>query len=368
MLSALFARPQNAVNPNASVWGSWGDDGMSTVAGTKVNEDNAAQLMAVYGSAGLITDEISTLPVNVDGTERPRWVDTPSEGLDRIAWMGQIVWSLMLSGNAYLNVLQRGVDVLAMDPLDPAACHVERQRGRKVITVNGQEARNVLHIPGRMKPGTLVGMSPVEWCRQSIGIGIAAANFGAEQFVNELNMPGVIEDPRALEPGTQLETAKMWRRLRRKGGKGLPGVLVGGATWKPTGITNEQAQFLQTRKFTAAEIAGQMFLLDPSDLGIAVEGSNLTYANLEQRDVRRLKVALMPTMRRIESALSPYLGNGEYRFDVDARLRGNTRESYETLGVATAAGFMGIDEAREILGLPDRPNMPPSVADGGPPA
>ena len=84
--------------------------------------------------------------------------------------------------------------------------------------------------------------------------------------------------------------------------------------------------------------------------------------------MRRLKVALMPTMRRIESALSPYLGNGEYRFDVDARLRGNTRESYETLGVATAAGFMGIDEAREILGLPDRPNMPPSVADGGPPA
>jgi HK97 family phage portal protein len=356
MLSALFDRPQNVVNPN-TLW-QWADTGGgNTPSGVRVTEDNAAQLMAVYGSAGLITDEIATLPVNVDGVDRPRWVDSPSDGLDRIAWMGQIVWSIMLSGNAYLRVLQRGVDILAMDPLDPATCHVDRVKGRKVITVNGVESRNMLHIPGRMKPGSLVGMSPVEWCRQSIGIGMAAAQFGADQFGNELNMPGVIESPLPMQPETILETAKQWRKLRRNGGRGLPGVLQAGATWKATGITNEQAQFLQTRQFTAAEIAGQMFLLDPSDLGIPVQGTSLTYGNLEQRDVRRLKVALMPTMRRIESALSPYLFGGEYRFDVDARLRGNTRESYETLAVALAAGIMTVDEVREILGLPPRPDQ-----------
>jgi hypothetical protein len=94
-----------------------------------------------------------------------------------------------------------------------------------------------------------------------------------------------------------------------------------------------------------------MFLLDPSDLGIPVEGSSLTYANLEQRNTRRMQVALMPWIRRIESALSPLVAGGVYRFDVDSRLRGNTRESYETLKVAIDAGFMTEDEVREILGL-----------------
>ena len=92
-------------------------------------------------------------------------------------------------------------------------------------------------------------------------------------------------------------------------------------------------------------------MLDPSDLGIPVEGSNLTYANLQQRNVRRLQVALMPWIRRIEAALSPLVAGGAYKFDVDSRLRGNTRESYETLAVATTAGIMSKDEARDVLGL-----------------
>ena len=103
-------------------------------------------------------------------------------------------------------------------------------------------------------------------------------------------------------------------------------MLQAGAQWKPTGVTNEQAQFLSTRKWTAAEIAGQIFMLDPSDLGIPVEGSNLTYANLQQRNVRRLQVALMPWIRRIEAAFSPLVAGGAYKFDVDSRLRGKFEE------------------------------------------
>jgi phage portal protein BeeE len=167
-------------------------------------------------------------------------------------------------------------------------------------------------------------------------------------------MPGVIEAPYAMQPETKRELAAQWRQKRRSGGRGLPGVLEMGATWKPTGVTNEQAQFLATRQFTAAEIAGQMFLLDPSDLGIPVQGSTLTYGNLQQRDQRRMRVALMPWIRRIEPQLSMLLPErGQYVFDVDAHLRGNTRESYETVGVAIDKGLMTAEYASsEIFGFP----------------
>jgi HK97 family phage portal protein len=364
MLTALFPRERSIGSVpwhNDSGWGFWPGDSTGPVwSGANVTEESATQLLAVYGSASLITDDISTLPVNIDNAPRPAWVDQPSEGVDRLAFIGQNVWSLLLAGGSYIGVLRSGGQVVALESLDPNKCDRKLVNGRPTNLVNGQVPPfQVLYIPGRMRPGSLVGMSPVEWCRQSIGLGLAAQKYGAQFFDGEGNMPGVIQAPGQLQPETKKNWAQQWREKRMKGGRGLPGVLDGGATWVATGITNEQAQFLATRKYTAAEIAGQMFLLDPSDLGIPVEGSNLTYANLQQREQRRTRIADMPWIRRIESALSTLIPGGEYRFDVDAHLRGNTRESYETLAVVVDAGIMTMDEAREILGL--RPLDPVEV-------
>lgn len=358
MLSALFAPRERSIGSlpwqsNDSGWGVWpGDGGGPTWSGIPVNEGSATQLLAVYGSSSFITDEISTLPVDVDNAPRPDWVDNPSEGVDRIGFIGQNVWSLLLSGGSYIGVIRSRGQVVAVESLDPGRCDRKVINGRPVNLVNGEiPPFEVIYIPGRMRPGDLVGMSPVEWCRQTIGLGLAATRYGAQFFDGEGNMPGVIESPNVMQPDTMRNLAAQWRARRQKGGRGLPGVLQAGATWKPTGVTNEQAQFLATRRYTAAEIAGQMFLLDPSDLGIGVEGTSLTYANLAQRNERRMRVALMPWIRRIESKLSLLIPGGEYRFDVDAGLRGSTRESYETLAVAVDSGIMTQDEAREILGL-----------------
>lgn len=349
-------QPQAAMN----TWGDWDSKAATpTKSGQRVSQDTATQLLAVYGSASLITDQVSTLPVDVVNGQRPTWVDQPTDDLDRVSWMGQIAWSILMAGNAYLNVrLGRNGDIVALDPLDPERCEVRRVEGRKGVFVDGLPRPSVKHIPGRMRPGDLVGMSPVEWCRQSIGMGLAAQEYGAEFFGSGAgDMPGVIEIPKVVASEKLGEIAKQWQKRRQRGGRGLPGVLDDGATWKASGVTNEQAQFLETRKFTSSEIAGQMFLLDPSELGIPVDGTSMTYQNHQQRTARRIEVALMPLIRRIEPALTSLLDGGLYRFDVDSRLRGNTKESYETLALGLAAGFLTIDEVREILGLPPRPDM-----------
>lgn len=360
MLDAIFSRSiasvpwTNSDTANGG-WGYWpGESGPASMP--RVTEQSASQLLAVYGSASLITDEVSTLPVDVVGSRRVTWVDNPSEGVDRVTFIGQVMWSLLLSGNAFVAYTGNMTNPSSVQVLDPIKCDIKTEGGRHRIYVAGERpvGFSVLHIPGRVRPGDVLGMSPVEYARQSIGLGLAAQKFGREFFDGEGNMPGVIEAPYQMQPETKRELAAQWRRKRRSGGRGLPGVLDMGATWKATGVTNEQAQFLATRQFTAAEIAGQLFLLDPSDLGIPVQGSTLTYGNLQQRDQRRMRVALMPWIRRIEPKLSLLLPeNGRYRFDVDAHLRGNTKESYETLGVAVDKGFVSPAWAStEILGFP----------------
>ena len=79
------------------------------------------------------------------------------------------------------------------------------------------------------------------------------------------------------------------------------------------------------RSWTAAEVAGQVFMVDPADLGIPVAGTSLTYANLEQRNIRRVQVTFLPWMVRIEKAISGLLPQPRFmKFNVDGLLRGDS--------------------------------------------
>jgi HK97 family phage portal protein len=206
-----------------------------------------------------------------------------------------------------------------------------------------------LHIPAMMRAGSVRGLSPIEAARQSIGLGLAGLEFGAGWFERDGNMPGVIELPRPAQPETMRKMAGQWRDKRSRAGKGLPGVIDDGGVWKPTGVTSEQMEFLATRKYSAAEIAGQLFMIDPSELGIPVEGSSLTYANLEQRNVRRVQVTLLPWIIRIEKALSALLPNKQFvKLNVDSVLRADLKTRYEAYKIGIDGKFLLPAEAREM--------------------
>lgn len=343
MLSRLFTQPTEE-RAQATVWGNWPGD--NTSSSPVVTPTSAMQLLAVSGCVRLITDSISTLPVDVyreraDGVReeisKPRWLKNPTVDLDFTSWASQVLTSLLLHGNAYCAVTRSGTQIVEVVPVDPSTVHVARVAGRKVYLVGNREfTGELVHIPAAMLPGTDVGMSPLEYARQSISLGLSAQTFGADQFDQSLNMPGVIEVPGAMQPGKMSEMAQAWRKARTRRGRGLPGVLEGGATWKPTGVTNEQAQFLQTRQWTAAEIAAQVYMVDPSDLGIPVNGSSLTYANLEQRNLRRLQVTFLPWIIRIEKALSTLLPNPQYvKFNVDGLLRADSSARWTNYRIAS---------------------------------
>lgn len=333
----------------SSMWGTWpGDKVNGTWSGANVTNESSMQLLTVYGCVRLISDAIATLPIDVYRRDAsgdqievspPYWLTAPKAGLDRVAWLTQILTSLLIDGNAYIAVLYDAAGrIVSLDPLDPATVDVRLEDSRRVYYVNGQRATvQIVHVTGMMWPGALKGMSPVEAARQSIGIGMSTQEFAAKFFDQGATMSGVIEVPGELNPTLARDLAKQWSRFHGGAKKAhLPGVLQGGATWKTTGVTNEQAQFLETRKFTAAEIAGQMFLVDPSDLGIPGDkGSSITYANLEQRNTRRVQVTFLPWIIRIENALSALLAQPRYvKFNVNGLLRGDLKTRYETYALA----------------------------------
>lgn len=352
-------------------WGVWqGEEYAPTWSGAHVDASTSTQLLTVYGCVRLIADSIATLPVDVfrktadgrEGVPTPVWLSQPSADLDWTAWAGQVLTSLLLDGNAFaLKVYADNGQLRSLLPIDPTKVAVEREQGRKVFRIGSTvySSFDVLHIAGVMFPGSERGMSPVEAARQSIGLGLAAQEHGARFFGQGTSLPGVLESPHEVDDDQARFIAKQWQR--RHGGKSkhhLPAVLPNGLQWKPTGITNEQAQFLQTRQFTAAEIAGQMFLVDPSDLGIGVAGTSLTYANIVERNLRRVQVTLLPWIVRLEHALSELLAAPRYvKLNVNGLLRADTKTRYEGYQIGINAGFLHREEPREWEDLPPRDDL-----------
>lgn len=375
MLGSLFRREEAREERAMQVtgFGPWGGSSMAS-AGVNVNADTALNLLTVYGCVQLIADTIATLPFDVFrknssgdpvGLATPRWLEQPNPQADRTQFLTQVLTSLLLDGNAYLLAEPFVSAPQRLEIVHPDDVQIRIEDAKPVYYLkNARWTRpdSLLHLRGITLPGQIRGLSPVESARQALGLGLAAQEFGGRFFGNGQNLSGVIEVPGDMSPDQAAVVRQKWGRDHR----GLanahePGVLTGGATWKPISVTPEQAQFLDTRRFSATEIAAQMFLVDPTLLGIATSGQSLTYANLEQRGIHLAQYTLMRWIVRLERAFTMMLPSPQYtKFNVNGLQRADLKTRYEADAIGINAGFLLRNEARtkeDLTALPEQQQL-----------
>jgi HK97 family phage portal protein len=137
-------------------------------------------------------------------------------------------------------------------------------------------------------------------------------------------------------------------------GKRKTAVLAGGFKWEPVTIAPEESQFVETMKLNVAQIA-RVFGVPPEMIG-GEAGNSLTYANVEARALDFLRYSLNPWIVRVEHALGRLIPSKQFvKFNPGAMLRSTTKERYEAHKIALEAGFLTVDEVRE---LEDRPPLP----------
>lgn len=355
-----------------------------SAAGVVVTDDTAMRLGAVWDCVSLITDVVAALPLEAfrrSGSRRVLLDPTPPlvaqlhPELDNVDWMTQTLVSLLQRGNSYALVvtrdrLQRPTSLLPLHPDQvmptrvtadgaslpaSAAPQYRYQAGELRYDIAGLGSRpraDVLHIRGLTLPGADLGMSPIEYHRLTIGLGLAAAEFGTNFFRDGANPSGVLKtaDPN-LKPDQARKLRAMWEQQHGGRGRGTA-VLGGGMDWSPVSITPDEAQFLETRRYNRAEIAG-MYRIPPHLIG-ETDRSTTWGSGLEQQNTGFVQYTLTSWMTRVERGITGLLARPQYvRLNADALLRGDVRARGEAYAKGRQWGWLSANDIR------DREDLPP---------
>ena len=351
-----------------------------TTAGKTVTERSAMQMTAVYSCVRILAEAVAGLPLHLykytDGGGKEKALnhplyrllhDEPNPEMSSFVFRETLMTHLLLWGNAYAQVIRNGKgEVIALYPLMPNKMSVDRdENGRLYYTYyrGSDEAiknkdfavtlqpSDVLHIPGLGFDG-LVGYSPIAMAKNAIGMAIACEEYGAKFFANGAAPGGVLEHPGTIKDPQRVRES--WQStFGGSGNANKIAVLEEGMKYTPIGISPEQAQFLETRKFQINEIA-RIFRVPPHMVGDLEKSS---FSNIEQQSLEFVKYTLDPWVIRWEQSIQrALLSQGEkaeyfVKFHLEGLLRGDYQSRMNGYAIGRQNGWMSANDIRELENL-----------------
>ena len=224
---------------------------------------------------------------------------------------------LLIYGNAYAQIIRNGRgDVLGLYPLMPDKVRVDRDQRNRLVYIYSRydeanpnlkqqgdivlQAEDVLHIPGLGYDG-LVGYSPIALAKNAIGISLACEDYGSTFFANGASPSGVLEHPGVIKNPERVRDA--WQRAYGGSNSHHTAILEEGMKYTPISIPNNEAQFLETRKFQVEEIA-RLYRVPLHMIG---DLDHATFSNVERVITYNYSVACSESFRNPWSQINLYL-------------------------------------------------------------
>lgn len=290
-------------------------------------------------------------------TRTPQLIRRPDLNLSRSAFIEQAVVSLACTGNAYwrktFDDAGQVANLTTLNPLD-----VTPRDSNGTITAWSYQGRelhpdDVQHLALLRVPGSVTGLGPIQAAQIELRGALDLRDYSSNWFTESGVPNGVLKSDQHLSADAAKAAKDAWNESQgaRKG----VAVIGNGLDYKPIYLNPADAQFLESQKFTTTQVA-RLFGVPASLMLAAVEGGSQTYANVEQDWLGYIRFSLMSYLVEIEEALTGLLPRGmEAKFNIEALLRSDTTTRYQAHKTAIGAGFLTVDEVREIENLPPLP-------------
>lgn len=370
-------RRSSPENPTTSLANpaSWLYDALGltpTTAGVVVNETTAMNLSGVHACVRVLSHAVASLPWKVykqdgedtvEATSRREYTllhDRPNPRMSSFTFRRLGMMNLLLWGNFYAEKQYDNAGrVIALWPIAPWTVHVrvgatQDQVFYIVTDRNGKTSEvtpdDMIHVMGMSLDG-FVGVTPIAWYRQSLGLSIAAENMGASLFGNGARLSGLLTTKATLTKDQQKGLLDSWKQAYTGAGNAQKvAVLSGDLAFTPLSINPDDAQFLETRKFQIAEVC-RWFGVPPHKIADLERATN---NNIEHQGIEFVTDSLRPHLVNFEQEFNHKLFEGtEYfcEFNIDGMLRGDFKSRQEGLAVQRQNGVINADEWRKLENL-----------------
>lgn len=375
--AAAMAFKSDAANPSQWLI-DWVRGGGPTASGEPVSPQTAMRIGAVFACVRVVSEDVAKLPLILyrrrsDGgkdraTEHPLYQllgTRPNALQTSFEWREMQQAHVEMRGNGYSYIGRdfRGRPI-ALQPMHPDKVTVMKAADGAPFyrwqPDNGPaetlSASEVLHVRGLSLDG-YVGLSTIAQAREAIGMAAAAEKYGAQFFANDAQPRGILYHPNTLSDKAQANVESDWQKQKSKKDRHKIAVLEEGMRYQQLGLSNDEAQFLETRNLQREEIAS-FFRVPQHKIGILTRS---TFSNIEQQSLEYVTDSLLPRLRRNEGRYNVTLLSAaeqrDYFFEhlVDGLLRADIAARYAAYQIAFMNGFMNANEIRAIENRNPRP-------------
>ena len=372
---ASLSGRQASAGGDRSAWGSfWFEPvGMRSSTGMRITSSKAMQLSAVYSCVRVLAETFAVLPFclyrkRAGGGRDPvtdHWLyrllaKAPNGMQTPFEWREMMQGHLALRGNAFNEIIGNSKgEITQLIPIHPDRIQADMlDNGNyrfKIINKDGSArylARgDVWHIRGLSSDG-IVGLSPLEVAAEVFGMGISAQNYGAKFFANDAKPGGWVELPgKFADDAARKQWKQSWQEAQSGSNRGKTAVLESGMKYHELALSNSDAQFLESRKYSRSEIAS-IFRVPPHKIG---DLEHATFSNIEQQSLEFVMDSMTPWAERWESSIETFLmledDTLEVEFDFSRLLRGDSAARSVYLKAGINDGWMTRNEARLSEGL-----------------
>lgn len=354
----------------------WVEQSRASDSGETVTETSSLSLSAVWACTNILSGTISSLPLQVyrerDGKrevakDHPLFSvlhNSPNYDQTAVDFWDFMAAAVELWGNAYAEIERTGTKVTSLNPVNPALMVVRRKQNGEIEyqwTDEGQQKtatdKDVLHIRG-FGGAPLGGMSTLHFARNAFGLARAIDRSASTTFKNGMRPSGALTFDAFLSPDNRkIARTNLVEEYVGAVNAGKPLILEGGTKWQQLTINPEDAQMLESRRFSVEEIC-RFFGVPPHMVG-HTENSTSWGTGLEQQTLGFQKFTLRRRLKRIEQALEKQLltpadraAGVRIEFALEGLLRGDSGARSAFYASALQNGWMTINEARALENLP----------------
>lgn len=351
--------------------------GKRTKAGVRITTKTALSISMVWSCVKILSESLSGLPLKlyddtgggrklISGNDRVlKLLRKPNPYMTMLNFLKFVVVNMALRGNAFALIERNGQgDVIGLVPLDGRTVKIDTEEDL-LYTVTPSEGdpfpvspEHMLHFKLFSLDG-VVGLSPLEYQAETMGLAKAGQQWSA-RFMRKGGFTGgyVIYD-NFLTDQQQAQVLKRFPDVRKADTDdiGKMAILQGGPKIVPAGISQKDAQFIESQQFQEEALAGIYGV--PLWLANRAGKTSIMGSNLEQQLIGFITFGLKPYIDTIEDELNSKLFGNTSRFVefvVEGLLRADSagRATYlgAALGGSGGSGWMTINEARAKENLP----------------